>query len=65
MKLIASNATFMGFYFFEIVYTQFYLNETPFISFFLNSLSCHKKSYVIAYLMKMKLTLGVALETGL
>jgi hypothetical protein len=65
MKLIASDATFMGFHFFEIVYTQFHLNETPFISFFLNSLSCHKKSYVIAYLMKMKLTLGVALEPGL
>jgi hypothetical protein len=31
------------FIFLEIVYTQFHLDETPLLSFFINSLSCHQK----------------------
>jgi hypothetical protein len=30
------------------------------LSFFINYLPCHKKTYVTTHLMKMKVTLGVA-----
>jgi hypothetical protein len=32
-----------GFIFLKIVYTQFHLDETSHLSFFINSLSCHQK----------------------
>jgi hypothetical protein len=40
MKFIDPNASFIRFYFFKIMYTQFYLDETSFLSF-INSLSYH------------------------
>jgi hypothetical protein len=44
MKLNGPNASFMGFYFFsETVYTRFHLDETPLLSFLINSLPYHQK----------------------
>jgi hypothetical protein len=45
----------------KAMYTGFHLDETSFLSFFIISLLCHKKSYVTDHLIKMKLTLKVAL----
>jgi hypothetical protein len=52
-----------GFIFLETMYTGFHLDEILLLSFFINSLPCHKKSYVAPHLLKMKLPLGVALIT--
>jgi hypothetical protein len=61
MKIMYHSASFKGFHFlFEIVYTWFHLDETPLLYFYINSLSCHKKSYVAPHLLKMKLSLGIA-----
>jgi hypothetical protein len=38
------NTSFMGFYFFEIVYTRFHSDETRFLSFFIYSLYVIKNS---------------------
>jgi hypothetical protein len=51
----------MRFYFLETVYIRFYVDEITLLSFFINSLLYHKKSYVTTYLLKMKLPLRVAL----
>jgi hypothetical protein len=45
----------MGFHFFNNIH----LDETSHLSFFINSLSYHQKSYVIAHLLKIKLSLGI------
>jgi hypothetical protein len=61
IKLMEPNASFMGFYFFlKIVYIRFHLDKAPFslsLYFF-----CHviKQSYVVAHLLKIKLSLRVA-----
>jgi hypothetical protein len=60
MKLTDPNVSFTGFHFLETVSTRFHLDEISLLSFFINSLSCHKKSYMTAYLLKIKLLLGVA-----
>jgi hypothetical protein len=44
----------------KIVYIRSYLDETPPLSFFINSILYHKKSYVAPHLLKMKLPPGVA-----
>jgi hypothetical protein len=43
IKLIDSNASFLEFHFFETMYTQFHLDETPLLSLFINYLPCHQK----------------------
>jgi hypothetical protein len=58
MKLIDSNTSFMGVLFKKTLYTWFHLEETLF--FFINYLPCHKKFYMVAHLLKMKLSLKVA-----
>jgi hypothetical protein len=35
-----------GLYFLETVYTQFHLDETLLLPFFINSLSYHKKNHI-------------------
>jgi hypothetical protein len=50
----------MGFYFMKTMYTQFYVDEAHLLSFFINYLSYHKKAYVVAHLLKMKLSLKIA-----
>jgi hypothetical protein len=43
MKLYSSNSSFNQFYFLEIVYKQFYLDETIPFSLFISLLPCHQK----------------------
>jgi hypothetical protein len=60
-NLLTSILVSWGFIFLETVYTWFHLDETHHLSFFINSLQCHKKYYMVAHLLKMKLSLGVTL----
>jgi hypothetical protein len=61
MKFINPNARFMGVLFFWKQCTPVSSRWNPSLSFFINSLSYHKKSYMTAHLLKMKLLLKVAL----
>jgi hypothetical protein len=62
MLLFPQQRVVLSTSFFKTVYTRFHLDENPLLSFLINSLLCHKNIYVIAHLLKMKLSVGVALE---
>jgi hypothetical protein len=61
MKLIDPNASFMWFYFFEIVYTWFHIDETPLLSFFINSLSYHQNILCGGSFIENKISIGSSL----
>jgi hypothetical protein len=46
-----------GFIYLKTLHIRFNLDETHLLSFFINSLPCYKKFYVMTHLLKMKLPL--------
>jgi hypothetical protein len=63
MKLIDPDASFIGFHFFKIVYTRFYLDETHILSFFINYLSCHQKILCDSSFIENETPTGSSLST--
>jgi hypothetical protein len=64
MKFIASNANFMGFHFLKQCASSFHLDETPLLSFFINSLSCHQKILCDILFSKNEILIESSLSDG-